>query len=336
MPGKCIRNGENREILANKAPLYDENGEIRGLVGFFIDREQLDQHDSRGGDTKRRDLMTGLLNSRGLMEEEAAFRDEFYLRNMDFVRIHVTIDDFSALTRQQGFEFGDKAMIALGRALKAEFGQTSAVARYSGQRFVILHQVSSTEEPKRLRERIKAVAAGLQSIDGVPLTLYLSVGYCLFSEVEDLAAQKKRAENSLLVDHDENASLERRISHASQLFHLYDNLPIPFAVYKVITNEDGLVRVAVIFYVNRSFEANSGLTAQELLGHSTRELFPSMGEDWYEKAARAALCAESVTDRFFFPPTNSFYHVTASQVIHPGYCCFTYIVVDLDGLTGEK
>jgi PAS domain-containing protein len=130
--------------------------------------------------------------------------------------------------------------------------------------------------------------------------------------------------------------VESRIQHASELFHLYDNLPIPFAVYKVVTGGDGVVTDAVLFYVNRSFEANSGLTQPELLGHSTRDLFPDMDEHWYQTATRAALGGESVTDRFFFPPTDSYYYITASQVIHSGYCCFTYLVLDENQFFGRE
>lgn len=43
-----MNEGENKEILASKTPLYDANGEIRGLLGFFIDRELLTVNDRRG------------------------------------------------------------------------------------------------------------------------------------------------------------------------------------------------------------------------------------------------------------------------------------------------
>lgn len=140
---------------------------------------------------------------------------------------------------------------------------------------------------------------------------------------------RTRAENSLLVDHDSNISAESRISRSSELFYLYDNLPIPFAVYRVIAAPDGAVEDAIITYVNHSFEENSGLTQQELLGHSTQQLFPDLEEHWYELAARAALKGESITDRFCFGQDKACYHVTASQVIHPGYCCFTFLKLDL-------
>ena len=56
VPGRCISNGENRDILASKAPLYDQNGQIMGLIGYFIDQELLTVNDARGKETNRRDM----------------------------------------------------------------------------------------------------------------------------------------------------------------------------------------------------------------------------------------------------------------------------------------
>ena len=103
MPGLCMNEGENKEILASKTPLYDANGEIRGLLGFFIDRELLTVNDRRGTEIPRRDLLTGLLNSRGISEEATVFRDEYYMRGADFVRVHIMINDFNAYNEQFGF-----------------------------------------------------------------------------------------------------------------------------------------------------------------------------------------------------------------------------------------
>ena len=329
MPGKCIRRGENRDILANKTPLYDDNGEIQGLVGYFIDRDLLNANDARGGDFARRDLMTGLLNERGLIEEAQAFQEEYFIRGVDFVRIHVTIDGFPSLVQQLGFEFSDKVLVALGKALKEEFGQNSAIARYAGQTFVILRQIGSSEEAQMLRSRIKGIATSLRRIDGVAVTLYLSVGYGIFSAVKDLAEQSKLAENSLLVDHDDNTSAELLIQRTSELFSLYDDLPIPFAVYRVIVNEEGMVTDALLFYANRSFAASAGMPVSSLLGQSTRKMFPELNEKWYELAGRASSGGESIVDRFYYEPENRCYHITVNQVIHSGYCAFTYLALDL-------
>ena len=329
VPGLCISNGENRDILASKMPIYDYNGEIKGLLGYFFDKQMLIANDARGEDTKRRDLLTGLLNSRGISEEAHAFQDEYYLRDMDFARYHIAIDDFSAINKQYGFDFADKAMALLGAELKKVFGQTAAVGRYGGSHFAILRQVRDAEEAHALRSRIREAASHIREIDGVPFTLYLSVGYALFSEFEDLEEQRQKTEIRLLANQDEHAGVEIRRQRASEIFHVYDDLPIAFAVYRVVPDEERRVRDAEVFYVNRKFEERAGRSAAELVGGRTRELFPSLDEAWYEKAGLAALNGETVVEKLFCEPTGKACYITANQVIHPGYCSFTYQEMDL-------
>ena len=325
LPGHCIMNGENREILASKTPLYDINGEIKGLIGYFIDRELLTENDRRGKDTSRRDFLTGLLNSRGISEEAAFFRDEYYLRGTDFVRIHIAVNDFTALNEQYGFDFGDKILDALGNALIHDFGLTSAIGRYSGHKFVILHQVKDKDEASNLRKKIKAIGASIKNIDGIPLTLYLSVGYVLFSEVLDLEDQAKLSEVRFHADHDKNFSVESRLAHSSEIFHLFDDLPISYSVYRVRYSESNRNYDAIIFYVNHKYEEFGKCSAKDVLGHSVRELHPFIGEEWFDSVKRAAVDGEAVEDYIVDEPTGKKFHFTARQIICTGYCAVTYV-----------
>ena len=323
-PGHCIRNGENRDIFASKAPVYDQNGNIEGLVGFFIDSDMLVENDSRGDETKRRDMLTGLLNSRGLHEEARLFRDAYYLRNDDFVHVAVGIDDISAINNQYGYDFGDKLISELGHALKEAFGRKSAVGRISGHQFAILSQTDSRDEVHKMLARAKDCANHIRSIDGMPVTLYVSVGACLFSETENINEQAKRAEVRLLADHDDHISVESRRARAAEIFHLYDNLPIAYAVYKVDASSDDHPCDATVFYVNHAFEKRAGKPAEEMLGKRTREEFSVLDEQWYDWAQRAAFDGEIIVDQMVYEPLGLAYAVTVSQVIHSGYCCFTY------------
>ena len=331
IPGHCINNGENREIIASKAPLYDNNGDVQGLIGCFIDRELLTVNDRRGKETKRRDMLTGLLNSRGISEEVHTFEDEYNLRNVDFVRMHVAIDDFPALNHQYGYDFGDRIISTLGRALRKALGHTCAVGRNTGHQFVVLHQIHEPGEAGRLRGRIKQIAADIQQVDGTALTLYLSVGYCVFSECEDADEQTQKAEIRLLADHDDQSSVERRMTHASEIFNLYDDLPIPYCVCKVLTDGDRSVYDALLFYANHAFERLCGLTAAQLLGRRVSQLFGPIDDAWRDITRRAAFHGESVVDMLRFSSDGRNYHITASPVIHTGYCCFTYQPTDIIG-----
>lgn len=333
IPGRCMREGENREILASKAPFYNERGDICGLIGCFMDRELLGANDSRGRETVRRDQMTGLLNSRGIHEEAHAFKDEYYLRGTDFVRLQVAIDDLASINREYGFDFGDKAIATLGAQLKKAFGTTAAVGRVNGYQFVILRQIREGELAKVLG-LVRKVCDEIREIDGVAITLYVSCGSALFSESEDLEEQSRKAEMLMLADHDEHASAENRLSRASEIFRMFDMLPIACAVYRLAVDRRGRIEDAVVFYVNHMLEERVGMQALDLIGRSTRELFPDLGPAWYELARRAGLEGETLQETRYYSGTGKRYYLTASPVIRRGYVCFTY--QELDGCGGAE
>jgi diguanylate cyclase (GGDEF)-like protein len=324
MPGLCMNEGENKEILASKTPLYDDSGDIRGLLGFFIDRDMLNANDRRGAETARRDALTGLLNSRGIAEEAAVFRDEYYLRGVDFIRIHITINDFSSYNEQYGFDFGDKVLSALAHALKDGFGRTSAVGRYAGLEFVVLRQVKNREEVQNLRAKIKAIGDSVSKVDGVPVTLYLSVGFTLFSECPNLEDQTRNSELRLHADHDHSISAKSSLAHASEIFRLFDRLPFAYCVYHVSVAGPDKDDDTIICYVNRKFEEITGMKARTVFGRQVRELYPEAEEEWFTNIKRAALDNESVEGVLANWPGGKQYRYTACQIICSGYCVVIY------------
>ena len=236
-----------------------------------------------------------------------------------------------SINRQYGFDFGDKVIAALGRELKKVFGISSAVGRINGCQFVILRQITEKAEAQRLRTTIRQIADSLQEIDGTPVTLYVSVGYSVFSEFEDVDEMTQSTEIRLLADHDDHAPVESRQSHNSDFFRLYDDLPISYAVYKVHLNRQKKVTDAVLFYGNHRFERSVGRPLREMLGHGVKELFPTVTEKWLGMAERAALKGETIIENLYFDGTDKRYYLTANQIIRQGYCAFTYQEIDMSG-----
>lgn len=329
VPGKCMSHGENVEILASKAPLYDINGQITGLIGFFIDRKTLSADDWKVLDSPHRDLLTGLLNSRGMREEMEAFQDEYHLRGTDFVRIHIGINDFDTINDQYGFDFGDKVLETFGKALRQKFGLKSAVGRYAGRKFAVLAQIDDQEDAKKLRASVKAIGDSVREIGGKPITLYLSVGYAFYSESLDLDEQTRSAEVRLHADYDQNISAENRIGHASELFYMFDDLPLPYAVFHVTYAENSGLYDAVFFYVNHKYEEFAGSDSRAMLGHTVRELFPFLDDDWYSDVRRAALGGEFVEGEFDNPINGKHFRFSLRQIIYPGYCAVTCVEMPL-------
>ena len=325
MRGNCVCHGENRAILASKTPLYDSNGEITGLLGYFIDRKALNLSDQRGRESSRRDLLTGLLNSRGIAEEAEVFQDEYYLRGTDFVRIHIEINDFRTLNEQYGFDFGDKVLRAFGQALNKGFGVKSAIGRYAGRNFTVLQQVEDREEAHKLGKTVKTIGNTVREIDGKPVTLYLSVGYALYSEYLNLEEQNRSAETRLHTDSDQSISAESRIDYALEIFNMFDDLPVPYAVFHVTHAKNSGRDDAVFFYVNHQYEEFFGHQAQALLGRTVREVFPFLGDEWYQDVKSAALDGKIVEGEFDNPLNRKRFRFTARQVLYPGYCAITSV-----------
>ncbi|MCR5096551.1 MAG: EAL domain-containing protein [Erysipelotrichaceae bacterium] len=324
VPGFCIAEGENKEILASKTPLYDDNGQIQGLMGYFIDKELLTVNDYRGGEDKRRDMLTGLLNSRGIDEEITYFRDEYFLRKLDFVRVHVSIDDFNEYNKIYGFDFGDTLMRRLGKAFKKAFGLTSAVGRVSGHMFVVLSQVEKREDGRKIFEKIRETAASIREVNGIPVTIYLSIGYVLFSDFPDIEEQSKECDLMLMANHNINASLESRMDRALQMFHLFDNLPFSLAVYHVPLDEKRKTGDPTIFYVNHAFEKIDGRNLKTLFGKHIKDIYPFVKDDWYENIIKAAYSEGEINGVIHFDPTGRDYTYTMSQVITRGFCAIAY------------
>ena len=91
-------------------------------------------------------------------------------------------------------------------------------------------------------------------------------------------------------------------------------------------NADGM-----ILYVNHAFARMTGRAESVLTGGLASELFPMQGRAWSRIAYRAAVLGEEITDfHLDYQVMGVRMSVTASQVIGPGYCAFTYQTISRD------
>ena len=319
VPGSCIIRGENQRIVASKMPLYNRHGQIRGLLGYFF---QVDEFPgAQQGNQVRLDTLTGLLNARGLAEELYAYQDEYELRKIDFARIHVSVKDFHATNQKFGYDFGDSVIRAVANTIMRRCGATSSVARFNGSNFVILTQFHRQSDLDRLVSSLRDVPMEIHVVDGVPFSPYLSIGVSVYSDTESVGEQASQAEARMASDHTGSRSVASLVDNMQSLFHMYDNLPLSCAVYYIPQPD---AADAVILYANRLFLRANRFTRPHVLGKTVREIFPMTGERWYEMARKAALSGESSEAVLRYSLKDLDLYATASQVIGPGYCAFTY------------
>jgi diguanylate cyclase (GGDEF)-like protein len=125
----------------------------------------------------QRDALTGLANQGYFWEflESEVRRAQRYARPLAVVMIDV--DRFKAYNDRHGHLAGDKALVALARALLAGSRSHDLVARYGGEEFAVLlpetTRDGATRFAENMRERIQAARIGAQL--GSALTVSIGV-----------------------------------------------------------------------------------------------------------------------------------------------------------------
>ena len=324
--GNCLVHGENHEIVATKMPLYSRDGKIVGLMGSFYQTDGSRAAEPSAVQQARTDDLTELLNSRGLNEDLFAYMDEYKLRGRDFARVEVSIDDFEDINARYGYDFGDAVLREAGQALLECCGNTATVARVSGCEFTVLCQFETAAELDKLAARIRKLPAGLRQIDGVPFNLYFSVGTALFSETENRESMAAQAVMRRMTDDVESISQRQLMENTGQIFRMFDELPLSYAVFKMIRGPEG--DDAIVLYVNRRFLEASNLTAESLIGRRASAFFPLEANDWIRMAEMAGTKGKRITGRFHEVYTDLDLEITAYPVIGPGFCAFTFQKVE--------
>ncbi|MDE3175501.1 MAG: GGDEF domain-containing protein [Pseudomonadota bacterium] len=124
----------------------------------------------RAADT---DLLTGLLNRRGLEKAAAALFDAAQLRGETVVALICDVDRFKRVNDLYGHDFGDEALRVLAAMLARRF---AIAGRWGGEEFLVLI-AGPLEEAAEAAEALRAEFAGREILlAGETLRCTLSVG----------------------------------------------------------------------------------------------------------------------------------------------------------------
>ena len=326
--GTCLVHGENQDIIASKMPLYSEEGDIVGLIGYFYQAASSSSQ-RKGTRLSRTDNLTGLLNSRGIYEDLYAYIDEYQLRGKDFARIEISIDDFADINARYGYDFGDAVIRETGRALLRCCGGAATVGRMMGCFFTVFRQYEDPGELEDLVKRIRHIPSVVRHVNGMPFSMYLSVGMALYSESRNYENQATQAELRRMTDDVEGISQKQLMENTGRIFQMYDNLPLAYSVYKVIRTPGGVD--AIVLYVNGAFQRLVKLDAKALIGRRVQQLFPRRDDIWTEMATKCAFEGQTLTKRLFSDHAGRDMSVSVHPVIGPGFCAFTYQAVKAPG-----
>ncbi len=176
--GKCIIRGQQHTIMATKTPIY-ENGEIAGLLGYFIDLDQL-MGGKSVGELKRTDDVTNLMNAYGMMEAFADFVSEWEGTKANFASVWISIREFGSSVETYGKKVSNEMLRQVGTIIEEEAGRIAVCGRIHGASFNIFMQFDDKEEVQDLVESISERMSDIHEVYGNSVTVYVdsNIEYC--------------------------------------------------------------------------------------------------------------------------------------------------------------
>ena len=158
--GQCIVQGKIRKIRASKSPLYD-NGEIIGLVGYFMDITDEVEERRRLSYLSQTDDLTRVFNRRAYNDVVLQYEEQYKINKTDFVLYMIDLDD----SKRINDEYGNMAIIAVSKALSMAAAENCVLFRYGGDEFVVLHQLQSADEIEVIEKRLLKAIDSPRKID---------------------------------------------------------------------------------------------------------------------------------------------------------------------------
>ncbi len=198
--GNCIIRGEIRNIRAFKMPIYDDDENIIGLVGYFYDITEEVREKKHTEKRIRRDKLTGLLNKDGLVEQLTVYEGGYRLRGINFCCIYLNIDNFRDIMTQYGEEFANDLLINIAECFSLTLSTGGVMARMYKDNFVILHQLTREDQADILISRLRLALNKVKVLSEHQLKPGISVGTALISEAEDGEHLINLAEARMLED----------------------------------------------------------------------------------------------------------------------------------------
>ena len=203
--------GEEHFLLSSKIPLFDEKGEVIGLIGIGHDITEQRKANERVNYLSFHDSLTGLYN-RVYLEEEIKRLDTD--RQVPIGIIMVDINRLKLINDAYGHPMGDQLLKTSSGVLKNVCRKEDIIARWGGDEFVIFLPKTSVKEIDSIKKRIIEQCKKTQ-VCSIPLSM--SIGFSVKTQVDqDIMKTFKEAEDNMY----QNKLIESRSSRNTFLLTL--------------------------------------------------------------------------------------------------------------------
>jgi diguanylate cyclase (GGDEF)-like protein len=122
------------------------------------------------------DILTGLLNRRGLYEKADGLLRSVGVDDRPLSVLFADLDGFKAVNDRFGHDAGDKVLKQIAVIIHANSRDSDIVSRYGGDEFVILLPDASVVEARLVAQRLRSAVTDWSQANSIPLGVTIGLG----------------------------------------------------------------------------------------------------------------------------------------------------------------
>lgn len=107
-----------------------------------------------------------------------------------FSAIMIDINNFKGINDTYGHDIGDEALETVAKLLKSCLGRNDFIARYGGDEFCLILDMSNKKDLKAAADKINGCFERYNESDSVPYSLAVSMGYAVYDQHESMDAEE--------------------------------------------------------------------------------------------------------------------------------------------------
>ena len=184
--GQCLLRGRNHTISSTKFPIY-HNGKIAGLMGYFVDTEEVEKQHRAWNKLHMIDPVTGFMNERGTFEAVFRYYGNYLKNGQDFICAIVKVPEFEPLLRAYGQEVGDELLKRIAQCFKKQFSYGIAISSMGGGRFVLVDKNNDLSEVRNRVQEVQNDIHRIHEVRGYSCTMFAHYALAQASETRDIA-----------------------------------------------------------------------------------------------------------------------------------------------------
>ncbi len=193
------RDGSYRWICCRADALYDDNGQLRKMVGTHLDVTERKEAEERIRGFVQHDSLTGLPNRQLLYEFAEHLLAGSERSGEQLAVLFIDVDHFKPVNDTYGHQVGDEVLKEVARRLKQAVRPEDVVARLGGDEFIVLAtRIDNTREVVAVIEKLIERVKEPYQVGKVGLELSPSIGVGLYpGDGNDIGTLIQRADTAM-------------------------------------------------------------------------------------------------------------------------------------------